>query len=134
MGPRKIALFKIEYLRQALLDCLAMCHLSSVTVDFTMMKNIMEAVTGNKTGEGELLRIAERMMTVARLFNIREGFTDMDDKLPKRFFQPRTDGALSKKALDPEKMDKAKRYFYYLMGWDDKGVPLPGKIEELYIE
>jgi aldehyde:ferredoxin oxidoreductase len=134
MSPRKVAVFKIEYLRQALLDCLAMCHLSSVMVDYPMMTNIMNAVTGGNTGPGELIRIAERTMTVARLFNIREGFTDMDDKLPKRFFQPRTNGALVKKALDPEKMDKAKRYFYNLMGWDAKGVPLPERVEELYIE
>jgi aldehyde:ferredoxin oxidoreductase len=134
MSPRKVAVFKIEYLRQALLDCLAMCHLSSVAVDYPLMVEIMDAVTGGHTGPGELMRIAERTMTVARMFNIREGFTDMDDKLPKRFFQPRTDGALSKKALDPEKMDKAKRYYYHLMGWDTKGVPLPERVEELYIE
>jgi aldehyde:ferredoxin oxidoreductase len=134
MSPRKVAVFKIEYLRQALLDCLAMCHLSSVAVDYPMMVEIMNAVTGGHTGPGELIRIAERTMTVARLFNIREGFTDMDDNLPKRFFQPRGNGALAKKALDPEKMDKAKRYYYNLMGWDAKGVPLPERIEELYIE
>jgi aldehyde:ferredoxin oxidoreductase len=134
MSPRKVAVFKIEYMRQALLDCLAMCHLSSVMVDYPMMVEIMDAVTGGHTGPGELMRIAERTMTVARLFNIREGFTDADDQLPKRFFQPRTDGALAKKALDPEKMDKAKRYYYNLMGWDAKGVPLPERIEELYIE
>ena len=49
-------------------------------------------------------------------------------------FQPRTSGALSDKGLDPEKMDKAKRYYYTLMGWDaDTGVPLPEKLEELGI-
>jgi aldehyde:ferredoxin oxidoreductase len=31
-------------------------------------------------------------------------------------------------------MDKAKRYYYNLMGWDAKGVPLPEKLEELCIE
>ena len=134
MSPRKVAAFRYEYLRQALLDCLAMCHLSSVTVGYPMMVEIMDAVTGGHTAPGELVRISERTMTAARLFNIREGFTDLDDKLPKRFFQPRTDGALAKKALDPEKMDKAKRYYYNLMGWDAKGVPLPERIEELYIE
>lgn len=134
VGPRKVAIFKLEYLRQALLDSLAMCHLSSVMVDYPMMTNIMNAVTGGNTGPGELIRIAERTMTVARLFNIREGFTDEDDKLPKRFFQPRTNGALARKALDPEKMEQAKRYFYTLMGWDAKGVPTPERIEELYIE
>jgi aldehyde:ferredoxin oxidoreductase len=98
------------------------------------MADIMNAVTGGNTGVVDLLRIGERVMTVARLFNIREGFTDEDDRLPKRFFEPKTSGTLSKQALNPEKMESAKRYFYSLMGWDAKGVPLPERVEELYIE
>jgi aldehyde:ferredoxin oxidoreductase len=134
IGPRKVAIFRVEYLRQALLDCLAMCHLASVAVDLPVMVAIMNAVTGGHTGVLDLLRIAERTMTVARLFNIREGFTDKDDRLPNRFFEPKTSGVLAKRALDPEKMEKAKRYYYTLMGWDAKGIPLPERVEELYIE
>jgi aldehyde:ferredoxin oxidoreductase len=134
IGPRKVAVFKIEYLRQALLDCLAMCHLASVAVDLPVMVDILEAVTGTRTGVMDLLRTGERLMTVARLFNIREGFTDEDDRLPNRFFQPKTSGILAKRALDPEQMEQAKRYYYTLMGWDAKGVPLPERVEELYIE
>jgi aldehyde:ferredoxin oxidoreductase len=134
IGPRKVALFRVEYLRQALLDCLAMCHLSSAMVELPTMVEIMDAVTGWQTGVMELVRIAERIMTVARLFNIREGFTDEDDRLPERFFQPKTSGVLSDRALNADKMERAKRYFYFLMGWDPKGVPLPERVEELYIE
>ena len=134
IGPRKVALFRVEYLRQVLLDCLSMCHLASVMVDLPVMVDIMNAVTGGNTGVIDLLRIAERVMTVARMFNIREGFTDEDDRLPKRFFEPKTSGVLSERALDPEKMEMAKRYYYTLMGWDAKGVPLPERVEELYIE
>jgi aldehyde:ferredoxin oxidoreductase len=134
IGPRKVALFRVEYLRQALLDCLAMCHLSSAAVDLPTMVEIVEAVTGWQTGVMELLRIAERVMTVARLFNVREGFTDEDDRLPKRFFQPKTSGALSDRALNADEMERAKRYFYVLMHWDANGVPLPERVEELYIE
>jgi aldehyde:ferredoxin oxidoreductase len=134
IGPRKVALFHVEYLRQALLDCLAMCHLSSAMVDLPTMVEIVDAVTGWQTGVMELLRIAERVMTVARLFNIREGFTDKDDRLPERFFQPKTSGALSDRALDKDAMECAKRYFYVLMHWDAKGVPLPERVEELYTE
>jgi aldehyde:ferredoxin oxidoreductase len=80
------------------------------------------------------LRVAERILTMARLFNVREGFTADDDRLPRRFFQPKTDGALSDRSLDPDKMEMAKRYYYTLMGWDAKtGVPLPEKLEELGI-
>jgi aldehyde:ferredoxin oxidoreductase len=36
--------------------------------------------------------------------------------------------------LDPAKFEKAKSYYYSLMGWDPHtGIPLPEKIEELGI-
>jgi aldehyde:ferredoxin oxidoreductase len=42
--------------------------------------------------------------------------------------------ALADKNLDPEKIDKAKKYYYALMGWDERGVPLPEKVDELSID
>ena len=73
-------------------------------------------------------------MTVSRLFNIGEGFTSADDTLPKRFFKPKTNGALADKSLDPAKLDKARSHYYSLMGWDARtGVPRPEKLEELGI-
>ena len=81
----------------------------------------------------EQLRVAERMLTMARMFNVRQGLTDEDDKLPSRFFSPTTKGALSDTSLDPDQLDTAKQYYYNLMGWDSKGVPTPEKLEELGI-
>ena len=71
---------------------------------------------------------------MARLFNIREGFTAADDILPERFFQPKTDGALCDVHLEREKYQQARNFYYTLMGWDKSGVPLPEKLEQLYIE
>ena len=133
INPRKVALFRVEHFRQVLLDSFLLCHLALALVDYKKLVNLTTDITGWDTSEVELMRIAERILTMARLFNIREGFTAEDDVLPLRYFQPKTDGALADKALDPDKMDKAKRYYYALMGWDEKGVPLPEKVEELYI-
>ncbi len=134
IDSRKVALFKVGHLRQVILDSLVMCHLATVTVDHRTLAELTAAVTGWNTGEMEQMRVAERIVTMARLFNIREGFTDDDDRLPLRFFQPKTDGALAERGLDPDKMEKAKKYYYTLMGWNAQGVPLPEKVEELYIE
>jgi aldehyde:ferredoxin oxidoreductase len=95
---------------------------------------LLKAVTGWDTGIGEWIRIGERILTTMRLFNMREGLTAADDALPKRFFEPKTDGVVSKMQLDPAKIDKVRKYYYTLMGWDGNGVPLPEKVEELYIE
>jgi aldehyde:ferredoxin oxidoreductase len=55
--------------------------------------------------------------------------------LPERFFQPKKDGVLSGKiSINRADMEKAKKWYYTQMGWDKDGVPLPEKVEELYIQ
>ncbi len=132
MGPSKVALFKFVQLRQLLLDSLVLCLFLPYNLE--QVTGLVRAVTGWDTSAMELLRVSERTLTAARLFNMREGFTAADDKLPPRFFRPKTDGCLADKPLDPVKFEQAKRYYYRLMGWDgDTGVPLPEKLSELGI-
>jgi aldehyde:ferredoxin oxidoreductase len=134
VGPRKVALFKTGHQKQILIDCLLMCHLTTLSTSVADIAAITAAVTGWNTSATEQERAAERVLTMSRLFNTRQGLTAEDDKLPLRFFQPKTNGALSKIALDPAKMEKAKKYYYNLMGWDNNGVPLPEKLMELEID
>ena len=84
---------------------------------------IVRSVTGWNTTAYELMKVSERAINLARIFNMREGFTDRDDWLPPRFFQPKTSGALSETAVNPEKLRDAKRTYYRMMGWDDAGRP-----------
>jgi aldehyde:ferredoxin oxidoreductase len=134
IGPRKVALFRFEHLRKVIINCLLICSFTTTQADHEHIADITAAVTGWDTGVMEQLRVAERVLTTARLFNIRQGLTAADDRLPQRFFQSKTDGALANKSLNQEKMEKAKRYYYTLMGWDAiTGIPLPEKLEELGI-
>jgi aldehyde:ferredoxin oxidoreductase len=132
IGPRKVALFRLAQLKSIIQDSLVGCMFVPST--YKSQEELLSAVTGWDTSIAEQIRIAERIMTVMRLFNIREGLTANDDVLPERFFQPKTEGGSAGKALDKDKMEKAKHYYYTLMGWDTDGVPLPEKVEELYIE
>ncbi len=132
ISPRKVALFRLLQLKEVMFDCLVICKFMSYTHE--QVAGIVAAVTGWDTGVMEQLRVAERVLTMARLFNIREGFTAADDTLPPRFFQPKTDGVLADKPLDPAKLETAKSYYYTLMGWDARtGIPTPEKLEELGI-
>ena len=132
IGPRKVALFKLIHLKRIWYDSLVFCLF--LPYDFQQTSDLLAAVTGWDTGVVEQMKVAERIVTLARMFNIREGFTAADDTLPQRFYQPKTNGVLVDKPLDSEKMEKAKRYYYILMGWDaDTGIPLPEKLEELNI-
>lgn len=133
MGPRNVILFRFEQLKYAIMDSLVICGF--MPYDPTTIAELTAAVTGWDTGVVEQFRVGDRMLNMARLFNIREGFTGEDDKLPLRYYQPKSNGPLSNRPLKRETMEKAKRYYYTLMGWDpNTGIPLPEKIEELEID
>ncbi|MFC1934321.1 aldehyde ferredoxin oxidoreductase family protein [Chloroflexota bacterium] len=133
LGPRKVYVLRYAQHERIFKDCLVFCVF--VPYGIEQIADILAAVTGWKTSVIEMLRVAERTLTLARLFNIREGFTAADDKLPNRFFQPKRDGVLSTKYYDLEQLEKAKSYYYTLMGWDAKtGIPTLEKLQELGIE
>ena len=132
ISPQKVALFRLIQLKQIVLDSLVVCLF--LPYKYEQLAGIVNAVTGWDTSVMEQLRVAERILTMARLFNIREGFTAADDVLPQRFFQPKSDGALADKPLDPAKFARAKSYYYTLMGWEARsGIPTLEKLEELGI-
>ena len=132
IGPRKVGFFKLIQSKILLMDSLLICQFFPYT--FQQIVDAIIATTDWTTGIVEQLKIAERILTTYRLFNIREGFCEKDDVLPDRFFQPKVDGILSDRPLDREKMDRARNYYYRLMGWDENtGIPLEDKIEELEI-
>jgi aldehyde:ferredoxin oxidoreductase len=132
IGPKKVTLFRAMQFLRLLGDSLPVCMI--LPYSYQQVTELTAAVTGWDTGIPELLRTANRILTMMRMFNIREGFGEADDKLPERFFQPKTDGFLSQTKLDPAKFEKAKKYYYALMGWDAQtGIPLPETIEDLGI-
>jgi aldehyde:ferredoxin oxidoreductase len=130
LSPKKVSMFRDVHQSRIITDCMVVCMF--VPFDMQQLAEILGAVTGWNTGIGELMRVAERTLTACRLFNIREGFTGDDDKLPERFYKPKTDGVLSDKYYSREDFEMARHYYYALMGWDVRtGVPLPEKVEDL---
>jgi aldehyde:ferredoxin oxidoreductase len=133
LGPRKVSLFRDSRFLSIALDSLGLC--SFLPYNPEQVAKILSATTGWQTSVVELMRVAERTLTMARLFNLREGFSVDDDRLPSRFFQPKRNGALSTKFYDLKALEKARSYYYTIMGWDAKtGIPTPEKLQELGIE
>ena len=96
---------------------------------------IVRAITGWETNRWELLKAAERGVTMARAFNIREGLTRADDVLPLRMNTPYLTTSVNEKPVDPEVLDEHVTIFYGMMGWDPHtGVPTLPRLQELDIE
>ncbi len=132
ISPQKVAIFRDSQFQNIILDSLVACHFPGMNLEQTV--ELLKGVTGWDTGVTELLRIAERIVTLMRLFNIREGITGAADELPERFYQPTNGGPLADLKVDRRAYERAKNYYYILMGWDANGVPWPEKVEELGIE
>ncbi len=130
-GPKKVRLYKYVGQWRTLNNFLVMCLFTPWSV--VQKVEIVRSVTGWNTSVFELMKVVERGNTLARIFNIREGFTEKDDWLPPRFFKPKTSGALSKTSVNPEELQKAKTLYYDMMGWTEHGVPKQSKLEELDI-
>jgi aldehyde:ferredoxin oxidoreductase len=95
---------------------------------------IVNAVTGWETTGFELMKTGQRILTMARVFNLRDGLTVEDDWLPPRMFQPATSGPLSNTAIDKNSLKKARSIFYAMMGWDRiTGIPTIDTLGELDI-
>jgi aldehyde:ferredoxin oxidoreductase len=96
------------------------------------MSDMVQAATGWNVSEYELLKVGERAMTLARTFNMREGFTVEDDQLCPRSYSPTQGGALAEGGIDMEELREAIHTYYGMMGWDrETGVPTVEKLQEL---
>jgi aldehyde:ferredoxin oxidoreductase len=129
LSTAKVDRAKNQHLSRNFADSLVLCHFVPWTL--RQQVDILRALTGWDYTDFEALRQGERVATMGRLFNLRQGLTAADDRLPKRFFAPTPQKGT---AIDAEAMSRATRTFYSLMGWDAlTGVPRQEKLEELGI-
>jgi aldehyde:ferredoxin oxidoreductase len=129
LGLEKAHLYKNQMQMRILANCLTICQFPPWR--FTEYLDLVQAVTGWDVTMHELVQVAERTLTLAKIFNLNAGFTRNDDWLPDRFFQPQTSGALSETSVNPDELSNAITGFYEMMGWDNEGVPNNGTLHRL---
>ncbi len=114
------------------LNCAVLCQF--VAWSRREIVQLVRAVTGWDTSMYELLKAGERAATMARMFNLRSGLNDRDDRLSDRFFRPFAEGPIAGAALQRKQLDRARITYYHMMGWDDLGRPTPDRLVELGVE
>lgn len=118
----------------AALDCLGLCKIPALSVigDFDLKKeaSLTEAVSGWRLDSEDLVRVGERVLSLERLFNLRQGATAADDGLPRIFLEKAaSEGPGEGKKV--EGLASMIEAFYSAMTWDDKGVPSEHELESL---
>jgi aldehyde:ferredoxin oxidoreductase len=114
-------------------DCAVNCHFYPYSYEH--LAAALSGVTGLRYSLHDVLDVGARAQTLSRLFNLREGFTADDDKLPKRVMKAFKSGPLAGVELTEESFNWAKRRYYELMKWDpETGEPSRECIEELELK
>jgi aldehyde:ferredoxin oxidoreductase len=117
---------------------LGFCFFGPVPRSFIQAQDVVDAVraaTGWDVGVADILEIGERASNLARMFNVREGLSRGDDRLPGRLFTPLEGGPLTGRSIDPDAFEAAVSRLYELKGWDPAtGVPTPERLRALGLE
>jgi len=115
--------------KNGLRNQVGLCHFLGYDDDQSL--DLLRAVTGWDLTAEELVTIAHRGLTLARLFNLRQGFTRDDDTLPQRF---REDAPMLK-GITQVQIDEIVTAYYEEQGWDAAtGVPTQSTLDQLGIE
>lgn len=132
---------KAQLVRRAMivggvLDSLGLCKVPALCLicsfDLVGEADLTAAVTGWQVNVSELFTLGEKIANLERLFNLRHGASDADDRLPDMFFDKEYNSG--KKPSKPQEwMEPMIKEFYSVMGWDEWGVPTPEKLAELVI-
>jgi aldehyde:ferredoxin oxidoreductase len=92
------------------------------------------AALGREYDPEELYRLGERVWTLVRLFNVREGFDRADDSLPARFRESLPGGRGRSTRIDPDDFERALDRYYAARGWGTDGRPLADALARLELD
>ncbi len=107
--------------RLNIFDTLVLCRFYRDMYTWEELETALHAVTGQPSSQVDLKKIAKNIINMTRLFNLQEGLTPEDDRLPKRIHkEPLPTG----KSLTYEEMEYMLKDYYRLRDWDEAGVPL----------
>jgi len=81
--------------------------------------------------DGDLATVGERVWTLTRLFNVREGFDRADDELPSVLREPLDDGPNEGRVVDPDRFAAALDAYYRRREWGPDGRPSRRSIDRL---
>ena len=105
--------------RLNIFDTLILCRFYRDLYTWPELEKAIALVIG-VTGREELEAIAVRVTDMTRLYNLREGLTAADDRLPARLHREKLpDG----RSLTADEMEYLLQDYYRLRGWNTAGVP-----------
>jgi aldehyde:ferredoxin oxidoreductase len=138
LGPRKVRQFAHTQAIWNSFNSLGVCNFAAApytAFPLVTLAETVEAVTGWNYSMYELMELGERTVTLARMYNVREGLSSKDDYLPDRLFEVLEAGTPREKKITREDFAKTLKLYYQSMGWDPQtGIPTEGRLSFLGLD
>jgi aldehyde:ferredoxin oxidoreductase len=119
----------------SLIDSFIVCKNAKATFyrELEELAKLYGLVTGFDVSAQELSVAAERINTLARLINVREGLGRKDDSLPWKVMNVPIpdDGPVKGAVVTQEELDLMLDDYYEVRGWTFEGMPKSAKLKEL---
>jgi aldehyde:ferredoxin oxidoreductase len=113
----------------AVIDSIGMCKFAGFAIGDEFFARLTTAVTGVQYQVQDILQAGERIWNLERLYNLRAGFTRMDDTLPPRFLEePLKEGSSQGHIVH---LDEMLAEYYRFRSWSQQGIPTPQKLNAL---
>ena len=116
-------------------DCVNICKFATTPyanvglLELPDIAVLLSQATGIGFTEEGLKATAERVLTLERAFNAREGVGRNEDTLPPRMWEPVPDGPLEGFQFRRDYWDQALDKYYQVHGWNKEGVPTRETLE-----
>ena len=133
----KAALVKKNQDMTTIGDCLIVCRRHSEGFHGAFLNEryveLANLATGMEFSLEDLTLAAERVYTLERMFNVREGICRKDDTLPERFLKEGIpEGPSAGMYISLEELDAMLDEYYQIRGWDPgTGVPTESTLKKL---
>jgi len=129
----KAQLFRDHQCESALWNSAVLCCFPGYGMSLKELCQLVNAATGfDYPSVKDFEGMGERINTLCRLFNVREGLSRAQDTLPARnLSQPLPGGPARGQVVD---LDPLLDEYYDLMGWDRSGIPSPETLARLGLE
>lgn len=114
-------------------EVLILCNFADSGITAEWLGHLLKAATGIEAfGDPDYLdKVGERIVTLERCFNVREGFSRAQDTLPKRMLTEPLKNAGPATGQVFRAFDTLLDEYYSAMGYDLQGIPTREKLYEL---
>jgi aldehyde:ferredoxin oxidoreductase len=126
----KAELVQKDQIRTSVKWSTTMCDF--LAANLSMCARLLNAACQTNYDEDSMKTFGKRIWTLAKLFNLREGFSRKDDSMPPRIYlDPLPDGNPKGKVITEQDFQKMLTEYYRIWGWDDQGMPKAATVQEL---